>query len=94
MQSEEYILRAGGTTGAEWEGVDFETIGGVMLALYRNGAHGLDEVYIGDGNMAPADVPLVLTMDDPRACGEPTAMAEGPAYKVWRACPGSLWHSR
>ena len=94
MQSEEYILRAGGTTGAEWEGVDFETMGGVMLALYRNGAQRLDEVYIGDGNMAPADMPLVLTMDDPRACGEPTATGEGPAYKVWRACPGNLWHSR
>lgn len=94
MQSEEFLLRTGGTTGADWEGVDFETIGGVMVALYRNGAQRPAEVYIGDGNLIPTDMPLVLMMDDRRACGEPTAIAEGPAYKVWRDCPNNLWHLR
>lgn len=94
LHTGEHFLRAGGTTEEEWEGVDFATLGGVMLALYRNGAQRQAEVYLGQECLHPAAMPLVLMAGDPRACGEPTAVAEGPAYRVWRDCPGHLWHLR
>ena len=94
MQAEGRSLRLGGTTGSDWEGADFVTIGGVVFDLYRNGAHRSEEVYIGQAGLHSAELPLVLMVGDPRACGEPPDVSASPAYRVWRDCPGNVWHLR